>query len=152
MKSLYTRGMTQRLRPLVLSLLFLLVSVGSYQVGSSYLSSTTTAVRETPAGTWQQYVIADGQPIYLGTYTFASTGDDYDLNAVDVAPCTFPQTDFHTFGHSYNGTTWTFNSDWHEYGIAQFQLQKVDANRFEGYAYLDGEQRPYRHILLRVGD
>ncbi len=54
--------------------------------------------------------------------------------------------------HFHDGATWTFNSDWHEYGIAQFQMEKVDTNRFEGYAYLDGEQRPYRHILLRVGD
>lgn len=140
----------QRLRPLLLSLLFLLVSVGSYQVGSRYLTGTSSP--ETPAGTWQQYVIADGKPVYLATFSFEKSGDDFDVAAVDVAPCTFPQSGFRTFGHKYDGATWTFNSDWHEYGIAQFQLEKVDTNRFEGYAYLDGEQRPYRHILLRVGD
>jgi hypothetical protein len=151
MKSLYTQLMSQRLRPLILSLLFLLVSVGTYHLGASYLSPNGPAV-ETPAGVWQQYVIADGQPVYLATFAFQKSGSDYEVSAVDVAPCTFPQSGFRTFGHQYDGVRWTFNSDWHEYGVAQFELEKVDTNRFEGYAYLDGEQRPYRHILLRVGD
>lgn len=150
MKSLYTRDMSQRLRPLILSLLFLLVSAGSYSVGSSYLSSRVSSA-ESPAGTWQQYVIADGHPIYLATFSFEPEGSDFGVRAVDVAPCTFPQSGFRTFGHEYDGSRWSFHSDWHEYGVAQFQLDKVDANRFEGYAYLDGEQRPYRHILIRVG-
>lgn len=150
MKSLYTRVMSQRLRPLVLSLLFLLVSAGTYQLGTSYLQ--TDNATESPAGTWQQYVIADGQPVYLATFSFERAGNDYDISAVDVAPCTFPQSGFRTFGHQYDGSRWSFHSDWHEYGVAQFELEKVDHNRFEGYAYLDGEQRPYRHILLRVGD
>lgn len=143
--------MSQRLRPLVLSLLFLLVSAGTYHLGTTYLHTDSPATGS-PAGTWQQYVIADGQPVYLATFSFEKNGSDFDVNPVDVAPCTFPQSGFRTFGHRYDGARWSFNSDWHQYGIAQFELEKVDQNRFEGYAYLDGVQRPYRHILLRVGD
>jgi hypothetical protein len=143
--------MSQRLRPLIISLLFLLVSAGTYHVGSGYLSQHDRAV-ESPAGTWQQYVIADGETVYLATFSFQKDGSDFGVSAVDVAPCTFPQSGFRTFGHQYNGAQWSFHSDWHEYGIAKFDLEKTAANRFEGYAYLDGEQRPYRHILVRVGD
>jgi hypothetical protein len=141
--------MSQRLRPLILSLLFLVVSVGAYQAGSSYLSDQASS-QDSPAGTWQQYVIADGHPVYLATFSFEKVGDDFAVTPLDVAPCTFPQADFRTFGHRYDGRHWSFNSDWHEYGIANFELDKVDPGRFEGYAYLDGEQRPYRHILIRV--
>jgi hypothetical protein len=151
MKSLYTRVMSQRLRPLAVSLLFLLVSVGTYQLGTTYLRSDQTHA-ESPAGTWQQYVIADGQPVYLATFNFYPKGSDFDVSPVDVAPCTFPQSGFRTFDHRYEGDRWSFRSDWHEYGVAQFELSRVDNNRFEGYAYLDGQPRPYRHILLRVGD
>lgn len=151
MKSLYTRAMSQRLRPLILSMLFLLVSVGTYQLGTNYLSPGST-ITETPEGIWQQYVIADGRPIYLATFRFTESGSDYEVQAVDVAPCTFPQNGFRTFGHDYTGHRWSFSSDWHEYGVARFKLDKVDTDRFEGYAYLDGVQRPSRHILVRVGD
>lgn len=143
--------MSQRLRPLLVSMLFLLVSVGTYQLGSSYLSSESASA-ETPAGIWQQYVIADGRPIYLATFRFTEAGSDYQVQAVDVAPCTFPQNGFRTFGHDYRGQRWSFSSDWHEYGIARFQLEKVDSGRFEGYAYLNGVQRPTRHILVRVAN
>jgi hypothetical protein len=143
--------MSQRLRPLLLSLLFLLVSVGTYQVGTAYLSSDSRPT-ESPAGTWQQYVVADGQLVYLATFTFEKNGQDFDVSAVDVAPCTFPQSGFRTFGHEYDGQQWKFHSDWHEYGIAEFQLDKVDENRFEGYAYLDGTQRPYLNVLIRVAN
>ncbi len=149
MKSLYTRVMSQRLRPLILSLLFLLVSAGTYQLGSNYLSSSTTDA-QSPAGTWQQYVIVDEKPVYLATFSFTEQGGDFAVQASDVAPCTFPQTDFRTFGHQFGEGRWSFNSDWHQYGVAQFDLLQTAPNRFEGYAHLDGEQRPYRHILVRV--
>jgi len=63
---------------------------------------------------------------------------------------TFPQSDFRTFAHTYDGENWGFHSDWHHFGVAWFQLKKVDEGRYEGYAYLDGERRPGRHILVRV--
>lgn len=152
--------MSQRLRPLVLSLLFFLGSLGVYQVGTYYLNPAPTdrevaapsVAEETPAGTWQQYVIDDGRPVYLATFSFEQAHSDFQVKALDVAPCTFPQSDFRTFGHHFDGATWGFHSDWHEYGIAWFDLQKVDEGRYEGYAYLDGERRPNRHILIRVSD
>ncbi len=158
MKSPYTHGMSQKFRPLVLSLLFLLGSLGTYHVGTAYLnpaptiSAVETVAEETPAGTWQQYVIDNGRPVYLATFSFEEQNSDFKVKALDVAPCTFPQSDFRTFGHRYDGTTWGFHSDWHEYGIAWFDLTRVEDGRFEGYAYLDGERRPNRHILIRVSD
>ena len=143
--------MSQKLRPLLLSFLFLLVSVGTYQLGANYLSPAGPDSRlETPAGTWQQYVLDDNQPVYLATFTFTEKNGDYAVQANHVAPVTFPQSDFRTFAHSYDGERWGFHSDWHEYGVAWFELEKVDEGRFEGYAYLDGERRPNRHILIRV--
>lgn len=141
--------MSQRLRPLLLSLLFLVASLGVYQAGSTSLQPPTRA--ETPAGTWQQFAIADGEPVYLATFTFREVDGDFEVDPLDVAPCTQPQADFHTFDHHYDGQGWTFQSDWHQYGVARFELQKVAENRFEGYAYLDGVQRPYKHVLIRVG-
>ena len=141
--------MSQRMRPLILSLLFLLVSVGTYQVGSNHLTPAAGAY-ESPVGTWQQYVIVDGSPVYLATFSFQKEGSDFAVQAKDVAPCTFPQTDFRTFGHQYGDGQWSFHSDWHEYGIAKFELSESAQGHYEGYAYLDGEQRPYRHVLVRV--
>ncbi len=149
MKSLYTRVMSQRLRPLTLSLLFLLVSIGTYHLGANHLTSKGSST-ESPAGVWQQYVIVDDKPIYLATFAFAENGSDFSVQAQDVAPCTFPQSDFRTFGHQFGAGRWTFNSDWHQYGIAQFELTETAPDRFEGHAYLDGEQRPYRHVLVRM--
>lgn len=135
----------------MISLLFLLVSVGTYQLGTNYLAPTQTPVPvESPAGTWQQFVIDDGQPVYLATFTFVEEDGDYRVKANDVAPCTFPQSDFRTFAHVYSGDRWGFHSDWHEYGVAWFELERVEDNRFEGFAYLDGQRRPHRHILIRV--
>ena len=152
MKRSYTRVMSQKFRPLLLSVLFLLVSLGTYQLGTGYLSPATTisATVQSPAGTWQQYVIDDGQPVYLATFTFTEQNGDFSISAQDVAPVTFPQADFKTFAHQFDGQHWGFHSDWHEYGVAWFDLQKVDEGRFEGYAYLDGKKRPSRHILIRV--
>lgn len=148
--------MSQKLRPLVFSLLFLLASAGTYQIGTEYLRPTQSIVSvqtlDTPAGTWQQYVIDDGKPFYLGTFKYEECDGDLKVVALDVGPDTFPQSDFRTFGHNYDGKTWGFHSDWHEYGVAWFQLTRVDQNRFEGYAYLDGQMRPSRHILVRVGE
>ena len=143
--------MSQKLRPLLLSFLFLMVSVGTYQIGANYLApSEPRATLETPAGTWQQYVLDDNQPIYLATFTFTEMNGDYRVEANHVAPVTFPQSDFRTFAHKYDGKRWGFHSDWHEYGVAWFELEKVDEGRFEGYAYLDGQRRPNRHVLIRV--
>lgn len=141
--------MSQRLRPLILSLLFLLVSVGSYQVGTSYLTPAQSTA-QSPVGLWQQYVIVDGQPVYLATFSFSPNGSDYAVQAKDVAPCTFPQSDFRTFGHSFADGQWSFHSDWHEYGIARFELTETAKDHFEGYASLDGERRPHRHVLVRI--
>ena len=149
MERLYTRVMSQRLRPLILSLLFLLVSVGTYQVGSNSLSAASTGL-ESPAGTWHQYVIVDDKPVYLATFSFVENGADFAVRAKDVAPCTFPQSDFRTFGHKYEDGRWSFHSDWHQYGIAQFELRETAKGHFEGHAYLNGEQRPYRHVLVRL--
>tara|TARA_Y100000815_G_C13129444_1_gene419991 strand:+ start:285 stop:719 length:435 start_codon:yes stop_codon:yes gene_type:complete len=143
--------MKQRIRPLLLSVLFLLISVGTYEMGVNYLfPQAPTTTLDSPVGTWQQYVMDGDKPIYLATFTFVKENDDYKVVADHVAPVTFPQSDFRTFAHIYDGQRWGFHSDWHEYGVAWFELQKVDDGRFEGYAYLDGERRPNRHILIRV--
>lgn len=138
----------------MLSLLFLFVSLGTYHLGVEYLAPSepvvTSVNQESPAGTWRQYVIHDGEPIYLATFTFVEQNGDFAVTANDVAPVTFPQCDFKTFAHQYDGKKWSFHSDWHEYGVAWFSLEKIDDGRFEGYAYLDGERRPNRHILIRV--
>lgn len=143
--------MKQRIRPLVLSVLFLLISLGTYEMGVNYLfPQTPTATLDSPVGTWQQYVMDGDKPVYLATFTFVEENGDYKVEANHVAPVTFPQSDFRTFSHIYDGHRWGFHSDWHEYGVAWFELEKVDEGRFEGYAYLDGERRPNRHILIRV--
>ncbi len=143
--------MKQRIRPLLLSVLFLLISVGTYEMGVNYLfPQAPTSTLDSPVGTWQQYVMDSDKPVYLATFTFVKENGDYKVEANHVAPVTFPQSDFRTFAHVYDGQRWGFHSDWHEYGVAWFELQKVDQGRFEGYAYLDGERRPNRHILIRV--
>ncbi len=148
--------MSQKFRPLFFSFLFLLASLGTFHMGSSYLNPPTAVVAEvsdeTPAGTWQQYVIHEGKPVYLATFTFHEQDGDYQVEANDVSPVTFPQSDFKTFAHQYDGARWSFHSDWHEYGVAWFELNKVDEGRFEGFAYLDGKQCPNRHILIRVSE
>lgn len=148
--------MSQRLRPLLFSLLFLLASFGAYQSSTAYFAPQAPVAagisETTPAGTWQQYVMYDGKPVYLGTFTFQPVNGDFEVKADDVAPVTLPQSDFHTFAHHYDGTRWTFHSDWHEYGVAWFELNKVGEGRFEGYAYLEGERLPNRHILVKVSD
>lgn len=149
MKSSYIGAMRKRLRPLILSLLFLVASLGLYQLTTAHLQSQYTAP-SSPAGTWRQYVVTDGQAVYLGTFTFEANGDDFAVCVRDLAPYTFPQSGYRTFGHSYSGSHWQFRSDWHEYGIAQFELTKVGPNRFEGYTYLNGRQGYHRHILIRV--
>lgn len=143
--------MSQKLRPLFLSLVFFLVSLGTYQIGSGVLGGAKAAV-DSPAGTWRQYIIADGQPVYLGTFHFTAQDGDFTIRVVDVAPYTFPQSNFRTFGHRYDGLHWSFNSDWHEYGIAQFQLERMGPDRFEGQTYLNGHPGHHRHILVRVPD
>ena len=143
--------MKQRIRPLFLSVLFLLISVGTYEMGVNYLyPQAPAATLDSPVGTWQQYVMDGDKPVYLATFTFVEVNGDYKVEADHVAPVTFPQSDFSTVAHIYDGQRWGFHSDWHEYGVAWFELQRVDEGRFEGYAYLDGERRPNRHILIRV--
>ena len=142
--------MIQKFRPLALSILLLLVSIGTYQTGNYFLERATQSP-ETPAGTWQQYVVdSDGAPIYLATFRFDEVDSDFAVQALDIGPNTFPRNNFRTFGHEFDGQTWTFQSDWHQYGIATFRLRKGAADgSFEGYAYLNGVQQPNRHILLR---
>ena len=125
--------------------------MGSYQLATDYFTPVQAkTVTESPAGTWQQFVIDDGKPVYLATFTFVEDNGDFRVEANDVSPVTFPQSDFRTFAHAYDGENWGFHSDWHHYGVAWFQLKKVDEDRFEGYAYLDGERRPHRHVLIRI--
>ena len=132
--------------------------MGTYQLGSAYLNPTAPVgltapvATETPEGTWQQFLMVDDKPVYLATFTFEKDDTDYRVEANHVAPDTFPQSGFRTFGHVYDGRHWGFHSDWHQYGVAWFDLEKVDEDRFEGYAFLDGERRPNRHILIRVNN
>ena len=115
--------MKQRIRPLLLSVLFLLISIGTYEMGVNYLfPQAPTTTLDSPVGTWQQYVMDGDKPIYLATFTFVKENDDYKVVADHVAPVTFPQSDFRTFAHIYDGQRWGFHSDWHEYGVAWFEL------------------------------
>ncbi len=144
-----------RFRPLLLSLAFLVASLGAYQLVVDHFQPKPTiecrVTADSPAGTWKQYVIDNGTPIYLATFRFEQAEGDYRVTPIDIAPITFPQSDFRTFGHRFDGMRWGFHSDWHQYGTAWFELRKTAPDRFEGYAFLDGKQRPNRHILVRVG-
>ncbi len=135
-----------RFKPLAASLVFLLLSMAVYTVGVDYLHPAET---ETPAGVWKQYVEYQGETYYLATFEFYSENEDFQVRCEDVSPMAYPQSGFNTFGHYYDGESWMFHSDWHEHGVALFQLRKVGEDRFEGWAFLHGQKRPYKHILVR---
>lgn len=143
----YNKRMKRRFDQLAASVAFLLLSIAVYHAGVDYLHTKT---QDSPAGVWKQYVEYEGETFYLATFRFDEHNHDFQVECLDVSPMAYPQSGFRTFGHYYDGTNWMFHSDWHEHGVALFQLTQVEDGRFEGWAYLHGKKRPYKHILVRA--
>ncbi len=103
--------------------------------------STATSAGDL-AGVWEQYVVPKSgwDLVYLARFELHRTPQGYDAATVDVAPGAFPPQ-IRTFNHRFDGTTWTFNSDWQVRGIATFQLKRVNADLFIGWSYLKGHRQ-----------
>lgn len=142
----------RRYRELIISILFLLASVGAYHQAQVLLSpdQTPSVAADTPVGLWEQYVLEGGRLVYLGSFEVLPDGTDYQVRGVEVSCFAYPQENLRAFDHVYDGQHWSYSSDWHEYGIARFELERVGPDRFEGWASVDGVRRPYRHVFFKV--
>ncbi len=142
--------MAKRFTPLALSTLFLVLSLALHQsVIDHYFTPAVTT--ESPAGVWHQYAECDGQSYYLGTFRFVERAGDFDIELLDISPHAYPQRDLRTFGHQYDGQSWSFYSDWKVHGIARFELKRKAEGHFVGTAQVeDGEALPYLHHLVRA--
>lgn len=102
-------------------------------------------------GVWKQFVVLNGKEVWLLTCHITKVAGMYETNVLQMSE-TIKRSGADvtkTYNHRYNGTTWDFDSDWHQQGIAHFVLKKVASNRFQGWSYLKG--RPYnRNIWVRI--
>jgi len=90
-------------------------------------------------GVWTQYCQVDGETVWLCKLRLEQTELGYQAETVDVAPEANPP-DVITSEHRYDGTRWTFQSDWGARGMATFDLQRTGPDEFQGYATVGGEQ------------
>ena len=93
-------------------------------------------------GDWEQFIRSGdtGEWRSLGVFRVEQTGNEYRM-----APVTqVTKGAINSQGLSkvrFSGTQWTFNSDWGEYGVAEFRLQRMAPGVYYGWAYLKGKQR-----------
>jgi hypothetical protein len=103
-------------------------------------------------GNWEQFVVVPhGKPIYLLRWKVSRVENKYEIQTLDVSANSFLR-DIRTFNHQYDGQTWTFDSDWHERGIAHFVLRPTSNAEncdWTGWSYLNGKpvsQQLWRHF------
>lgn len=141
--------MAKRFTPLALSTLFLLISLALHQ--SALERFTPAGEAQSPEGVWHQYAECDGQSYYLGTFRFTERGGDFDIELLDISPHAYPQNELRTFGHRFDGESWTFYSDWKIHGVAHFELKRRADGHFVGTARVDDrDPLPYLHHLVRA--
>jgi hypothetical protein len=90
-------------------------------------------------GRWRQYDVDGlGNTRYLSTVLVSKHDHDYIMAIAGVAADPDVGSSRGVFDVRYDGTTWTFNSDWGNGQIGMFILRDVAPDVFEGQVYLNG--------------
>jgi hypothetical protein len=118
--------------------------------GAIMAATNTAASAADLDGVWEQYIVPKSgwDLVYLCRIELRRSAQGYDATTLDVGPRTIPKQ-IRTFNHRFDGTTWTFDSDWQDKGIATFQLKRVNDDLFIGWSYLKGEPQSANLWLRR---
>lgn len=92
-------------------------------------------------GIWEQRLFADNHWYSGGLFEVVADDDKLSMQVISTPldPDLIPSEGLSNV--RYQQGRWSFNSDWGDYGIANFQLQRETDNAYVGHAYLNGEQR-----------
>jgi hypothetical protein len=104
-------------------------------------------------GVWKQYAPdANGQMVYVLTVRNSEGPGGYGFTVLDIGPQSSIKnaSDIHVSNITVDGDEWTFDSDWGTQGIAHFVLEKETADRWSGWAYLNGT-RVMSTVWTRTG-
>ncbi|WP_372365265.1 hypothetical protein [Candidatus Uabimicrobium sp. HlEnr_7] len=98
-------------------------------------------------GRWKQYSLSYE---YYGTFEVSKNGTLYEMKLVHGSEDLDLLHPVALTDVCFDGNLWSFCSDWGEHGVALFKLQRIHANRYEGYAHQEG-WRGNKTIWLREG-
>jgi hypothetical protein len=104
-----------------------------------------TPTPQTIEGAWKQYVLdpIEGD-IYIGTFVVSRYRGDYVIsprtqNEGQMGDELTFQTSIGIFDVAYDGQRWTFNSNWGQGEVGNFELARKSATTFEGEIRVAGK-------------
>lgn len=121
---------------LMLAVITMLISITSCRSGDEVAENDIV-------GLWEQFIVYPDELFSLGLFEVTFVDGEYAMRIYDDSdvPRERLVRSKGIFDISFDGTTWSFYSDWGRHGTGYFELKKVDNNTYEGYSYLNGKKR-----------
>lgn len=130
--------MLKRVKIVLFALVFITILINL----TSCLSGAEEAENDI-VGLWEQFIVYPDELFSLGLFEVTVVDGDYAMRIYDDSdvPRERLVRSKGIFDIAFDGTTWSFYSDWGRHGTGYFELKKVDNNTYEGYSYLNGKER-----------
>jgi len=91
-------------------------------------------------GAWKQYVLTEDEgAVYMSTFVVSSGEDGYVISPRSQVEGERFQTSLGVFDVAYDGDRWSYNSNWGDGEVGNFELARVSPTVFEGDIRLAGK-------------
>jgi hypothetical protein len=91
-------------------------------------------------GAWKQYVLTEDEGVvYMSTFVVATGDEGYVISPRKQVEGERFQTSLGVFDIAYDGAHWSYNSNWGDGEVGNFELERVSPTVFEGDIRLAGK-------------
>jgi hypothetical protein len=108
--------------------------------------ATESLVDDTPSGqpfegAWKQYVThpVHGNEVHLGTFVVSKYKGDYAISARAQSEDPEHLNSIAIYDVRYDGKRLTFNSNWGNGQVGNFEMQRTSPSEFKGVIYVAGQ-------------
>ncbi len=108
----------------------------------SHKNTSTHRAQTAPGieGAWKQYVLTEDEGVvYMSTFVVAAGDEGYVISPRTQVEGDRFQTSLGVFDVAYDGAHWSYNSNWGDGEVGNFELQRVSPTVFEGDIRLAGK-------------
>jgi hypothetical protein len=106
------------------------------------LITPTPMIADAPPieGTWKQYVLSEDEgAVLLGTFVVAKVNGEYVISPRSQTEGEQFQNAIGVFDVAYDGNVWTYNTNWGNDEVGNFEFQRVSPTMFEGEIRVAGK-------------
>jgi hypothetical protein len=95
--------------------------------------SPITPTPNTIEGAWKQYILSEDEgDVYLGTLVVGRSKGEYVISPRTQTEGERMQDSIGVFDVAFDGRVWSFNSNWGDGEVGNFELKRVSPTVFEG--------------------